>query len=126
MANAILASSPGIFEIEQQNDTIIVVPVVNLRELEYQRIEEGARKVLDFLNSNGIKNVVLDLHKTDYYGSSALGIFMKFWKRVRERNGRMAFCNVSAHEKDILQFTHLDHLWQICSSRNEALEAVKE
>ena len=38
----------------------------------------------------------------------------------------MAFCNVSNHEKEILQITRLDHLWPICSSRSEALAAVKE
>lgn len=38
----------------------------------------------------------------------------------------MAICNVSAHEKEVLQITHLDHLWPICSSRSEALKAVKD
>ena len=116
----------GIFEIEQEDNTIIVVPAMDLRELEYQRIEEGAGIILHLLNGTGGKNVVLDFHKTDYYGSTALGLFLKLWKRVRIRNGRMAFCNVSDHEKEILQITNLDHLWLICSSRSEALEAVKD
>jgi len=125
MSQTGLATEGGIFEIEQEDDTIIAVPVVDLRELEYQRIEEGARNILDLLNGTGIKNVVLDFHKTDYYGSTALGFFLKLWKRVRLRNGRMAFCNVSDHEREILQITNLDHVWLICSSRCAALEAVK-
>ena len=120
------ALAAGIFEIEQQNDTIIVVPVVDLRELKFQRIEAGASEILELLNGPGPKNVVLDFQKTDYYGSTALGFFVKLWKRVRIRNGRMAFCNVSDHENEILQITKLDHLWPICSSRSEALETVKE
>jgi anti-anti-sigma factor len=119
------ATVAGIFEIEQQDDTIIIVPAVDLRELDYQS-EEGARTILDLLNGTGIKNVVMDFHKTDYYGSSALAFFMKLWMRVRKQNGRMAFCNVSAYEKEILQITKLDHLWPICSSRIEALEAIRE
>jgi anti-anti-sigma factor len=114
-----------IFQVEQEDDTIIVVPPVNLRELDYQRIEAGAGEILGLLDGTGIKNVILDFGKTDYYGSSALGFFVELWKRVRGRNGRMAFCNVSAHEKGILQVTKLDHLWPVCSSRTEALEAVK-
>jgi len=120
------ATASGMFEIEQEGDTLIVVPAVDLRELDYQRSEDWARKILELLNDTGIKNVVLDLHKTDYYGSTALGFFVKLWKRVGRRNRRMAFCNVSEHEKEILQITKLDHLWPICSSRIEALEAVKE
>jgi anti-anti-sigma factor len=115
----------GIFEIEHEEDTIIVVPAMDLRELEYQRIEEGAGIILHLLNGTGSKNVVLDFHKTDYYGSTALGFFVKLWKRVRRGNGRMAFCNVSDHEKEILQITDLDQLWPICSSRIEALKAVR-
>jgi anti-anti-sigma factor len=85
----------GIFEVEKAGDTIIVVPVVDLRELDYQRIEEGAREVLHLLNETDIKNVVIDFHKTDYYGSTALGFFVKLWKRLRKQNGRIAFCNAA-------------------------------
>ena len=120
------ATPGGIFEIEQKDDTIIVVPAVDLRELDYQRIEEGASRILDLLDGTGIKNVVMDFHKTDYYGSTALGFFVRIWKRVRRRKGHMAFCNVSDHEKEILQITNLDHSWPICSSRDEALEAVRK
>jgi anti-anti-sigma factor len=120
-----MTSADGIFEVEQAGDTLIIVPVVDLRELDYEQIEEGASRSLDLLNSTGIKNVVIDFHKTDYYGSTALGFFVRIWKRVRRRNGRMVFCNVSDHEKEILQITNLDHSWPICSSRDEALEAVR-
>jgi anti-anti-sigma factor len=114
-----------IFQLERSDDTIIVVPTVDLRELDYQRIEEGASGILDILDGTGIQNVVLDFYKTDYYGSCALGFFVKLWKRVRGRNGRMVFCNISDHEKEILRVTHLDYLWPICPSRGEALKAVK-
>jgi anti-anti-sigma factor len=124
MSETGLATVDGIFEIEQIDNTIIVVPTVDLRELEYQRIEDGAREILGLLNGTGIKNVVIDLHKTDYYGSAALGFFVNLLTKVRRLNGRLAFCNVSAHEKEILQVTQLDHLWPICSSRNQALVAV--
>jgi anti-anti-sigma factor len=116
----------GVFEVEQEGDALIVVPAVDLRELDFQRIEAGAKTILELLNGGGVKNVVLDFHKTDYYGSTALGFFLKLWTRARKRNGRMAFCNVSAHEKEILQATRLDHVWPICASRREALEAVRD
>jgi anti-anti-sigma factor len=126
MAQTGSSTADGIFEIKQEGDTIIVVPAVNLREMDHRPMEQGARQILDLLNGTGIKNVVLDFYKTDYYRSTALGFFLKLWKRVRRQDGRMAFCNFSEHEKEILQLTKLDHLWPICSSRSEALEAVKE
>jgi anti-anti-sigma factor len=126
----VAAEPPGkgtkLFEIERQGDTIIVVPQINLRELDYPRIEAGASDILNMLDGTSTKHVVLDFHKTDYYGSTALGFFVKLLKRVRSRNGRMAFCNVSDHEKEILQITGLHHSWPICASRQEALEAVSK
>jgi anti-anti-sigma factor len=113
-----------IFQVIRQDDTIVVEPQADLDELAYQQIESGAKEILALLEHAPIKNVVVDFHKTDYYGSSALGFFVKLWKRVRQHRGGMAFCCVSAHEKDILQVTKLDQLWLVCKSRQEALAAV--
>jgi anti-anti-sigma factor len=115
----------GVFGVEQAGDTILVVPAADLRELDYLHIEAGARAVLDLLRRPGVKNVIVDFCETDYYGTTALGFFLRFWKAVRERGGRMAFCNLSAHEEEVLHVTNLDHLWPVCPSRAEALEAVQ-
>jgi anti-anti-sigma factor len=114
----------NLFQIELESETVVVTPLADLHELVYHEIEEGAEKVLGILNTSPVKNLVMDFHKTDYYGSAALGFFLKLWKRVRERNGRMAFCNVSGHEKEVLQITRLDHLWHLCGSKSEALAKV--
>ncbi len=70
-ANATAASAAGIFAIEQQNDTLIVVPVVDLRELVYHRIEAGAREIVELLNGSRITNVMID-----YLGSAVPGPFV--------------------------------------------------
>jgi anti-anti-sigma factor len=119
------ASSSEMFELENEGDTIIVIPTVDMREFEYQRIQSGAKQVFDLVESGSAKNVVMDFSKTDYYGSTALGFFLKLWTRVTSRGGRMAFCNISAHEKEILEITMLHRLWPIYGSRKEALERVK-
>ena len=119
-----MGTTSGVFEFEQVGETLIVTPRIDLRELAYEQVEAGARDLLDLLNRASVKNVVLDFHKTDYYGSTALGFFVRLWKRVRQRGGSLAFCNISDHEKEILRVTKLDHLWPVCSSREEALQAV--
>ena len=115
----------GLFEIEPLGETIILIPFADLPELEYERIEAEARHILDLLNDGRIKNVVIDFHRTDYYASTALIFFMRLWTRVKRGNGLMAFCNLSDHEKEILQVTKLDRLWPICESREQALQAVR-
>jgi anti-anti-sigma factor len=120
------ASSSELFELEHEGDTVIVIPTVDMREFEYQRIQSGAKQVFDLVESGSAKNIVMDFSKTDYYGSTALGFFLKLWTRVTSRGGRMAFCNISAHEKEILEITMLHRLWPICASRKEALERVSD
>ena len=122
---AMMATDTRGFEVEREGQTLLVTASTDLRELDYPTIEAGARDILHLLGNGTIKNVVLDFHKTDYYGSTALGFFVKLWKRVTDCNGRMAFCGVSDHEREILKVTHLDGLWPICPSREEALKAVQ-
>jgi anti-anti-sigma factor len=121
----VMTAAAGAFEVELAGETLIVTPVMDLRELDYSGIEAGAREILDRLGNSTIKNVVLDFHKTDYYGSTALGFFVKLWKRVKERKGRMALCCLSEHEREILAVTKLDGVWPICSSRQEAIKSVR-
>lgn len=119
-----MTTSTETFEIEREGQTVIVTPRRDLRELDYQAIEAAAGNLLTLLGNGAIKNVVIDFHRTDYYGSTALGFFVKLWKRVRERNGRMAFCGLSEHEREILRVTNLDGLWPLCSTRDEAVRVV--
>ena len=115
-----------IFDIERQDDTIILTPMKNLNELEFQRIEGGAGTILRLLDDAHVKNVVMDFHKMDYFASTALSFFLKIWKRVMKNEGHMALCNVSEHEKQVLKVTMVDSLWPICASREEAIRAVKK
>jgi len=115
----------GAFEVGRECHTLLVTALMDLRELDYSKIEAGASDILNLLGNGTIKNVVLDFHKTDFYGSTALGFFVKLWKRVRDREGRLAFCGVSDHERESLKVTNLDGLWPICPSREEAVRAVQ-
>jgi stage II sporulation protein AA (anti-sigma F factor antagonist) len=114
-----------LFDVERQDDVVVVTPTTDLREFEYQHIEAAAQGILDLVAAQGVKGVVLDFSRTDAYGSTALGFFIRMWKRVSSHGGRMAFCNVSPHEREVLAVTRLDGLWPVCSSRNEALKAVR-
>ena len=124
MTNSILPIANGLYEIERSGDTIIVTPFVDLREFDFDHVEAAAEETLQQLSSSGAKNLVLDFRNTDYYGSSALSFFVNLWKRVKKHGGRMAFCNLSAHETELLEITHLDHFWTVYPTRNEALAAL--
>jgi anti-anti-sigma factor len=115
----------GIFAIERHGDTLEVAPVANMDELAFLQIESGGEAILELLNDPAVRNIVVDFGKTDYFGTTALGLFVRLWKKIRQRDGHMAFCNLSEHQKEILRVTMLDGLWPICGSKEEAIRQVR-
>ena len=116
-----MITTTELFTTEHAADTLIIVPASDLSGLAYQPLDVGAGELLLALEDASVKNVIVDLYRTDYFGSSALECFIRLWKRVAERHGHMVLCNVSETEKEILQTMRLDHLWPICRSRAEAM-----
>jgi anti-anti-sigma factor len=114
----------GFFDIEQHGDTMILTPTADMGELEFDRFSDGMKTVLDTLEHAAARNLLLDFHKTTYFGSTALGFFVRLWKVICDRKGRMAFCNLTAHQKEILQVTKLDGLWDLCETRESALKRL--
>ena len=112
-------------EIVHEDDIVIVTPVSDLREFDFAETESAASKVFKLLEEKQAKHVIIDLSKTDYYGSTALGFFVKLRKRVADQGGQMALCNISTHELEVLQVTKLDDLWPICDSSDKAIETVR-
>jgi len=114
----------SVFDFEHDGSILLLIPNTDLRELEFDTLEAGAAEVFNQLDSDATKNVIIDFHKTDYYGSTALAFFVKFWKRVKSRGGNMVFCNVSEHEQEILALTNLTSLWPICHDRQAAIDLI--
>ena len=114
------------FRIERQNETFVITALRDLGELEYAHIQECATSALESLDAAHARNVVVDLGKAQHCGSTALGFFVKLWKRARSQGGHMALCNVSPEERKVLKVTRLDTLWTTCTSREEAIRAVSD
>ena len=113
-----------LFEVELEGDTLIVTPTRDLHELDFRDIEREGAVVFERLRRGTARNVVLDLHRISLCGSTALGAFVQLWRVAKSRQGRMALCNISEREREILEATNLDTLWLICTSRDEAMSVV--
>jgi hypothetical protein len=72
----IMGSASPVFKFEREGETLVVSPLMDLRELEYAHIEEAAAAVLDSVSGGPARDVVMDFAGTDYYGSTALGFFV--------------------------------------------------
>jgi anti-anti-sigma factor len=120
------ASSSRI-RIDRVENAIVIVPNGDLGEFVVTEVAAEAEATVRRLQeSTDCCHAVVDFRNTDYFGSSALGLFLRLWKRVRERGGRMAMCNLSEHENELLRVTRLDEFWIIRDSLESALAAVHD
>src|SRR5205085_2522737 len=70
-----LMASEGLFDVERDGEMLVIVPTADLRESAYEALDEGARGIFELLAGGDIGGIVVDFHRTDYYGSTALGFF---------------------------------------------------
>ena len=111
------------FRIERFGDVVSVTPLVDLGELKLDLIREDAQDVLDGLEKSATKYLVIDCCEIDYFGSTALAFFLRLWSKIRSRNGRLAVCNLSDCEREVLSVTRLNRLWTLKDTRSEALQS---
>ena len=112
------------FSLEECGDILIVTPQRNLGELDLLGMKDSCNHIGERFKSSNSKHVVLDLGTIDFFGSSALSLFIQLWTKVSETGGKMAVCNASSNERAILHHTRLDTIWPIFETKDDAIEAV--
>ena len=69
--------------------------------------------------------IVLDLSHTQFFGSSFIEVLFQLWTRLQARTGgSFAICGLTPHCLDVFKITHLDTLWRLFASRDEAVQAL--
>ena len=69
--------------------------------------------------------IVLDLSHTRFFGSSFIEVLFRLWTRLQGRaGGTFVICGLTPHCLDVLKITHLDTLWRLFATRDEAVQAL--
>lgn len=68
--------------------------------------------------------LVFDFSETSYISSSFVEVVMRGWKRLQEKNGRMALCCLNPNCATVLKVCRLDRIWDIRDTYEDALESV--
>jgi anti-anti-sigma factor len=116
----------SIIEIDRDGDILIVTPAIDLGELNYGQFEEETKTVCQQLENEELRHLVIDLRKCEYFGSSTINLFVRFWKMTKKHGGQIVLCGLSSVEREALRLANLETLWPICSSRDEALETIRK
>ncbi len=119
-----LMAETKIFQVECEQDVLIVTPLRNLSSLADEDIIAEWETVQQQLTVSGVRHVVFDFHNLKYFGSTMLEVMLLLWKRIRPHEGRLAVCNVSKEAREILRLSRFDTIWPVCDSRDAALGEV--
>jgi len=71
--------------------------------------------------------VVLDLSRLAYFGSSFIEALICVWNHLNARpGGRMSLCGLTANCREVVRITHLDQLWSVFETREEAVRSLRK
>lgn len=114
MAKVLHEQDVIIVELDPGYDSVEIEPLQKLAELLLGEVARAERPRL-----------VLDMAHTRYIDSMFIETVFRVWKRVKERRGAMALCQLNEVCTEILRITRLDDIWPICRTRAEAVQMVK-
>jgi anti-anti-sigma factor len=71
----------------------------------------------------GYLKMVMDLENLECLSSSGLRVFIALVRKLKEKNGRVAFCSLSSGVQNVIKMTQLDDVFEIYKTRTEALDS---
>jgi anti-sigma B factor antagonist len=118
-------STLRLLHFELDGEVLIVAPLGDCSSLEAATLEAELRDILDRIASSSVTGLIVDLEQAPYFGSTMLGALIKLWRSMTVIQGRLALCNVSPAEQEVLSATRLDSVWSIYPTRTAALAALR-
>ena len=81
------------------------------------------RETLRELTAGGATNVILNLRGVDYIDSTGLGALVVCFTSLRKAGGKMTLLNVSRRNIELLVFTKLATVFEICNDEQQAVNS---
>jgi len=114
-----------VLKYERQGETLVVSPVGDSLRVEERVLSSEIENIHSMLESGDMRNVVVDISGSPYFGSLILGSIIALCKRVTDGGGKAALCNASAGMQESLEIMKIDTIIPYYNSREEAVAAFR-
>ncbi len=114
------------FELEQTQPYGMMRVRESISSLADTQVLEEMDDVVKRLQSEQTADVIVDLERASYFGSTMLEALRMLWNDVRTRGGRLVLCNISSVGREILEISHFNRIWHLAANRSEALKRLEE
>jgi anti-anti-sigma factor len=106
--------------LRQEGITIVEIDA-HYDSLDVTRLNEFGDQLLKAVAEAEPPKVLLDMGRTTFIGSNFLGLLIRAWKRLRDRQGELAICSVNEVCGEVLRASKLDMIWQVFPDRQAAV-----
>jgi len=110
----------------QDDVTVVALVGPKYENLTERVVDELRDELLDAAQKCSPPLMVVDLAQTKFFGSGFIEILFRVANRLKNRHGKFAICNLTEYCREVIHVTHLDSLWPVLESRQNAIEKLKE
>ena len=112
------------FNQERIGDAVVITPPA-VKVHDFASINEGNTLLDIIINETDAKGVLIDLKNVQYVGTAFLSMLVCADIRAKKAGKWCTICSVGERIHDLIRKVQLHTVLTICSSRAEALEAMK-
>jgi len=105
-----------------RNDVLLITLKGSLDSVSAYHLQEQVQEAI----AGGARHVIADFHDTEYLSSAGIGVFSALYFHLHKQQGRLMFIQVPPHVIEILQLTHLIHIFPRADTLEQALKRIEE
>ncbi len=110
--------------LSHRGNVAVVSPVGRL--LNFGEVTLELQRVIRELVTAGNTKLVVNLREAELFGNQPLGLLIAARESYRKRGGGMRLCCLSKKDRNILQVTKLDLVFEIHATEDEAVASFEE
>jgi anti-anti-sigma factor len=103
---------------------VMVAELVDNKILDEMRVSQIGEELNALVARSDSPAIVVDFSNVRYMSSSALGMLITLYKRIREKNGQLSLCGIQPGIYEVFVITRLNEILRICSTRQEAVKGL--
>ena len=111
-----------VLPVVREGDTLIISPVGDLTGFGTNEMQTEMDRIIHLLDDPSIRNAVIDLSTSNYYGTAILSVFFKL--RDACQTGQTVLCDLSEDMQVVLELFKLEESFPVYETRREAISQV--
>jgi len=104
---------------------ITVVNFIERKILEAAHIMELGEELLQLIERDGKRDILLDFGNVEFLSSAALNKLIILDKKVKGKAGQLKLCSMTPEIREVFVITRLNQLFDIVDTREKAMDGFQ-